>query len=78
MYGNIETELFIEIAKGSPADIAGLQVNDIIVGINGHEVENTSELRKFLYSHVKPGDVVEIEFYRDGEKQTVRVKTVEN
>lgn len=79
MYGNIENGIVvIEIAKGSPADIAGLQVNDIIVGINGHEVENTSELRKFLYSHVKPGDVVEIEFYRDGEKQTVRVKTVEN
>lgn len=77
MFGGIEKGIVIyEVQPGSPADFAGLQQYDIIVGINGEEVKNTTEFRQYLYKHVKPGDSIAIEFYRDGKKQTVEVKTI--
>ena len=37
----------------SAAGKAGLEVEDIITAINGTEVKNSTELRKFLYSNLK-------------------------
>lgn len=79
MFGNIEQGIVVAgVKEGSPAAKAGLKVNDVIVGINGNEVKNTTELRKYLYSKVKPGDTIELEFYREGKKQSVSVKTNES
>lgn len=79
MFGNIEYGIVIAgVKEGSPAAKAGLKVNDVIVGIDGKEVKDTTELRKYLYSEVVPGDTIEIEFYREGKKQSVTLKTIEN
>jgi len=79
MFGGIEKGIVIyEVQPGSPAALAGLKQYDIIVGINGEEVNNTTEFRQYLYKHVKPGDTIKIEFYRDGKRQAVDVKTVAN
>ena len=79
MFGAIEKGIVIaEVQPGSPAAMAGLQVNDIIVGVDGEEVNNTTEFRQYLYKHVRPGDTISIEFYRDGKKQSVSVTTVAN
>lgn len=79
MYGNLENGIIIaNIEQGSPASKAGLKTNDVIVGIDGNEIQNITELRKYLYGKVKPGDRVKIEYYRDGKKQTTAVETTEN
>lgn len=79
MFGNIENGIVVAgIREQSPAAKAGLQVNDVIVGIDGNELKNSKELRKYLYSEVKPGDTIKIEFYRDGKRQSVNVETIEN
>ena len=46
---------------------------DLIVGADGQRVANVADLRDAL-SDRRPGDTIELEIYRDGEKQTVSVK----
>ena len=76
MFGNLENGIVVAaVEPDSPAAKAGLKVNDVIVGIDGNEIKNVTELRKYLYSKVTPGDSVKIDFYRDGNKQTVTVET---
>lgn len=79
LFGKLENGIVVAgVEQGSPASKAGLKVNDVIVGIDGNEVKNIAELRKYLYSKVKPGNTVKIEFYRDGKKKTVSLVTAEN
>lgn len=58
-----------EVQPNSSADEAGLESNDVIVSFNGQEVANGIELRQEIYD-TEIGDEVEIEFYRDGERQS--------
>jgi serine protease Do len=60
-----------------PAKEAGLQFNDLIVKLDKTPIGSTMELRKYLYEHKKIGDSIEITYYRDGEKQTVKLKLSE-
>jgi S1-C subfamily serine protease len=46
---------------------------DLIVKADGMNVETTERLREIVSQH-QPGDSVSIEFFRDGERQTVDVK----
>lgn len=51
----------------SPADEAGIQQYDVIVALDGVPVHNTIDLRKILYEEKEVGEVVTIDYYRDGE-----------
>ncbi|MBT2662913.1 trypsin-like peptidase domain-containing protein [Bacillus sp. ISL-45] len=57
----------------SAAAKAGLQEQDIIVGINDEKVEQASDLRRFLYTKLQTGDHAELKIYRDGKQQTLKV-----
>ncbi|MDZ7835970.1 MAG: PDZ domain-containing protein [Alkalibacterium sp.] len=61
-----------EVQQGSSADEAGLQANDVIVSFNGEEVANGIQLRQEIYD-TEVGDEVEIEYYRDGERQSTTI-----
>lgn len=61
------------IQGGSPAESAGLQELDLIVAMDGNEVGSMMELRQYLYYEKQPGDDMEIEFYRQGERQTATI-----
>lgn len=63
----------LDIEANSPAANAGLKVNDIITKFNGQEVADAISLRKALYS-ADANQEVEVEFYRDGKQQTVKVQ----
>ena len=63
--------------SGSPADKAGMETYDVIVSIEDTEVTTLGEFRKYLYSHTKSGDTVNIKLYRDGAVQTVSVTVTE-
>jgi Do/DeqQ family serine protease len=59
-----------EVAPGSAAEAAGLQIEDVIVSVDGRPVANPSALRNMI-GRYRPGDTVEIGFIRDGEKRTL-------
>ena len=58
------------VFKNSPADVAGIEKGDIIVTINGHQVENNNHL-SVLVSQAKDGQPVPMELVRGGEHYTV-------
>lgn len=44
-----------------------LQVEDIIVAINDHQIKNRTEFQKYVYQHVKKGDEIKLTVYRNGK-----------
>ncbi|WP_078593357.1 S1C family serine protease [Evansella clarkii] len=66
----VRNGVYIEdVETGSPADNAGLQEGDVIVELDGTEVRDTHDLRKFLYTEKSIGDNITVGFYRQGERQ---------
>jgi serine protease Do len=77
--GNVTKGVMVmQIDPNSAAASAGLQVRDIIVSMNGTEIANSSELRKYLYTKAKTGDDLKLEVYRDGKTITLNVKLTKN
>ncbi len=63
-----------QVEPFSPAGKAGLRQYDVITKLDGQEVANGAQLRKFLTINKKAGDNVEVTFYRDGFLKKVNVK----
>jgi serine protease Do len=61
--------LVTQVGAESPAEKAGIQVEDIIIGISGQKVDGSSRLR-LIVSSLKPGSTVPMEVLRDGKKMT--------
>ncbi len=59
-----------EVQPGSGADTAGIKQGDVIVAIDGQAIENNAAVGKVIRSKAA-GDVVSIEFERNGTTQTV-------
>ena len=62
-----------EVTAESPADDAGLQVDDIILEIEGEEVTDQDMLAKEIRMR-KPGDEVTLRIDRDGRDRNVEVE----
>ncbi|MFP5506884.1 MAG: PDZ domain-containing protein, partial [Gammaproteobacteria bacterium] len=60
-----------EVAKGSPADQAGVRVGDIIVSVDGRPVESAADVRNRI-GLLRVGDEVSLELLRDGKLKRVR------
>jgi S1-C subfamily serine protease len=70
----INRGLFIaEVQNRSSAQFAGVIPNDIIIGVNGKEVETYDELKEEL-KFTKVGDVLELEIVRNGKQKTIPVR----
>jgi serine protease Do len=65
------------IIAGSPAEKAGLKSGDIIVKIDGKEVNGKNSLAGRLKEY-SPGDAVEFEIVRDGERIKLGLTLAEN
>lgn len=63
------------VTPGSPADLAGVKVGDVIVRFGRVEVTDLYSYTDALRSH-QPGDVVEITLLRDGQPITVTATLV--
>jgi len=61
-----------EVEPGSPADEAGLEVEDIITAIDGEPIESSGDLFAALRNY-DPGDEVELTVIRDGSEETFEV-----
>ncbi len=55
-----------EVQDGSGAEEGGIENKDVIIGINGKEVTNTSELQELVARH-RPGDKINVKLLR-GDK----------
>ena len=59
--------VIVDIIEDSPAQKAGLQEEDLVVRVNGERIEDADALREVIKSN-DPGDEVELEVIRDGER----------
>ncbi len=64
--------LIASVIAGGPAGKVGLRPGDIIVQLDGNPVSDMSVLGTLLLRK-KPGDIVNVGFYRGSQQQTVRV-----
>jgi len=64
--------LITEIVPGSPADIAGLKVNDIIYQIDEKKIQNETDLENIIVK-CQPSDVITIHLANRQQHQTRRV-----
>jgi S1-C subfamily serine protease len=64
--------LILSVQPGSPAETAALQVDDVIVSLNGTPIANPTELHAAIHP-LKPGDQVALGIYRGSRKITVEV-----
>lgn len=65
-YGLPEGASVRSIEKDSPAEKAGLAVNDIITELNGEKITGASDL-KMKVTESAPGDVLKVKLWRQGQ-----------
>jgi len=62
-----EGAFIVGVVPGSPAETAGIKVDDIIVKLNGEDLKDEEGGLAAVISKKKSGDTVAIEVWRDGE-----------
>ena len=65
------------VHPGSPAEVAGLQANDVIVKFGGTAVDDYHHLQR-LSSDAEPNTTVPLEFIRKRDRKTVQLKITES
>ncbi len=66
----------VSFTEGSPAEKAGMEPGDVVVKIDGKQVDRVSELQRLIRTH-QPGDVVNLEAVRFGDHKDFKVKLIE-
>ena len=61
------------VTPGGPADKAGIKENDILVSIDGKEIDENNSIISLLRAY-KPGDTITIKILRAGAEKQVQVK----
>ncbi len=71
-----EGVLVQDVVAGSPAESAGVKAGDVILTINGKEVDAANEIQT-LIAEMQPGDVVTLGIFRGGETISKKVTLAE-
>jgi serine protease Do len=66
-----------DVFPGSPAEKAGLKVQDILLAVNDRQIDNLP-LFGISFFLVNPGDDVKIDLLRGTEKLSIKVKVIEH
>ena len=64
--------LISEVQKDSPASAAGLQQGDVILRLNGVELQNVSDLRNRV-ALLQPGSKAMLDIMRNGREKKIQV-----
>ena len=75
--GTLNGALVNDVSKGSPADEAGLEQGDIIIGFNGDDIMNSNDIRNAV-GLVQPGTRADLTYLRDGRRRTTRISVEES
>ena len=73
---DVEGALVQEVVAGSAAETAGIEVGDVITGVDGETVSGASDLRTTIGLR-RSGESVRINVIRDGKKRTVTATLTE-
>jgi serine protease Do len=65
--------LVADVITGGPADKAGIQRGDVIVGFNGKEIKESYEL-PYIVASTPVGKLVKVDVIRKGERKSFEVK----
>lgn len=65
--------LVAQVEPGSPADRAGLQAGDVVLGVDGDSVVGSGDLPALLAQHAS-GDQVRLQVWRDGKEVQVSAR----
>jgi serine protease Do len=65
-----------QVIAGGPASKAGVKVGDVILSVNGKDVERSAQLPGVI-SAIKPGDTAKVDVWREGSTKTLSVKVEE-
>jgi len=65
-----------EVSPGSPADLAGMQVDDVVIQADGSPVDGQPALVAAIRDK-SPGDTIKIDVLRDGERITLTAELIE-
>ncbi|HKQ25556.1 MAG TPA: DegQ family serine endoprotease [Burkholderiales bacterium] len=60
------------VEPGSPADKAGLKSGDVVLGVNGKEIDQLSDLTTAI-ANIKPGTSARLQVWRNGDRQDINV-----
>jgi serine protease Do len=63
-------------SANSPARRAGVEIADVVVQADGKPVDQVNTLQRIIRAH-KPGDVVDVDVMRFGEKKSFKIKLAE-
>jgi len=61
-----------EVTKNGPADKSGIKPGDIVLKIKGKKIKRAADL-PFTIGRTRPGDKVNFEILRDGEKKSLQI-----
>lgn len=74
LMNNVPQGMYIaNVVSGSPAEKAGIQVGDIIYKVDGNSVTDSSEALSKIIAGKKPGDIISLDIWRNGETQNLKV-----
>jgi len=68
--------IITQVSKGSPADLAGISIGDVVVKINNEDVQNASAMRNKI-GLLKLNSIITMEINRKGKIITTKVKITE-
>ncbi len=63
-----------DLSPGGPSQRAGLQIGDVVTGVNGVAVKSSSDLTRQV-ARVRAGDNLKLDIIRDGKRQQVNVRS---
>ncbi|MCD8890802.1 S1C family serine protease [Staphylococcus nepalensis] len=63
-----------EVKKDSLAEKSGLQKNDVIVELDGKELEDNLRYRQIIFSHKDDLKTLPAKIYRDGKEKDIKIK----
>ena len=68
--------LITMVFKNTPAGKAGIQKGDVVIALNGKSIRNSAQFRNMV-AVARANTIVEIEIFRKGKTETIKVKLEE-
>lgn len=65
------------LVDGGPADQADVRVGDIVLGVDGEQVEDLASLYRAIWSHGEAGSEIPLNVYREGDALDLLVQSTD-